>query len=432
MSESYKQEPTHGLNEPEGVATSEHDATHLDIGIGDRAYPLVKAGLGAGALGIVLVLVSLFLMFSPATREGMMGGYLYGWYFTATIMLGMLALNILHHTLRASWSLPHFKLFQAGSSPVALGTMLVLFLPLLVSPGTVYEWVDHPVAKKLWWLNQTGWQMRTFIWFGLFIFMSWFLGDSVRRQEAVVDDVARSRKIEMGRSSWGAAFIVFFILTITFAATDWAMSLQPHWYSTMFPLWQLIAACLGAVGFTVAVLCVNARKAPYDTVVAPSLTKDWGNIMFMFTMLWAYTAVSQFLIIWNGNLPETASYFARRGLMGWNAIGMAVILGQFLLPWMTLLSPRIKRYPRLLRGVAGWILVIHAVDVYYAVVPALPNNGWERGHGLFPGQHIGYELLGLAACFGVWLFVFAQGVKGTKSLLPTYDTRLQEALLHAH
>ena len=422
MSESYK---TDGE-----VAASEHDSTHLEIGVGERAVPLVKAGPLALLVGLVLTGVSWGVMIAmPAYREAMMGGYLFGWYFTATLMLGMLAIATLHHTVRGSWSLPWIKLLHAGSSPLAMGVMLLLFLPMLVSPGTIYEWVDHPIAKKAWWLNQTGWTIRTFIYFAIFALMSWRLRASVARQE---DGAPDGFRIEMRRSSMGAAFIVVYMLTITFAATDWAMSLQPHWYSTMFPLWQLIASCLGASGFVVALLCLNARKAPYDTVVAPAVTKDWGNILFMFTMLWAYTAVSQFLIIWNGNLPETASYYARRGLMGWNVVGMMIILGQFLLPWMTLLSPRIKRYPHLLRGVAGWILVIHAVDVYYAIVPTLPNNGWESGHGLYPGQHILFEALGLAAVFSVWLFAFARGVSATKSLLPTYDTRLQEALLHAH
>ena len=421
MSESYK---TNGE-----VAASEHDATHLEIGVGDRAMPLIKAGPAALLVGAICVIVSLFLMFTPGTREAMMGGYLYGWYFTASIMLGMLAIATLHHTVRGSWCLPWIKLLHAGSSPLALGVMLVLFIPLLVSPGTVYEWVDHPIARKVWWLNQSGWTVRTFIYFAIFAFISWRFHASVARQEG---GAPNGRQIEMNRSSMGAGFMVLFILTITFAVTDWGMSLQPHWYSTMYPLWQLIAACLGAGGFVVALLCLNARKAPYDTVIAPAVTKDWGNILFMFTMLWAYTAISQFLIIWNGNLPETASYFARRGILGWNAVGMAIIFGQFLLPWMILLSPRIKRYPHLLRGVAGWIFVIHAVDVYYAIVPTLPNNGFETSHGLFPGQHILFEALGLASVFCIWLFVFAQGVKGTKSLLPTYDTRLQEAMAHAH
>jgi hypothetical protein len=417
---------------------SSHD---LEIGVGDRAMPLRKAGPAALLVGLVCAVLSLILMFMPDTREAVAGAYLYGWYAIMTIVMGMLALLCLHHTVRGSWALPWLKLLQAGSSPAALGVMFVLFLPILLQPGVVYEWVnpgnDHALLKKLWYLNQTGWTIRTIFYFVLWAWMSWFMSDSVRRQEALVDDgspesIARGWKIEMGRSSWGAAFIVVFILSVTFATTDWAMSLQPRWFSTMYPLWQLIAACLGAGGLVTAILCVNAKKLPYTEAVGPNVTKDWGNILFMFTMLWAYTAVSQYLIIWNGNLPETASYFARRGILGWNAIGMVVILGQWLMPWMTLLSPRIKRYPHLLRGVGGWIFIIHLVDVYYSIVPALPNGGFHAGRGLSAiSVNIGYDLLALAAVGGIWFFVFASGVQGVKYLLPNYDRRLQEAL-HAH
>ena len=430
MSESYKQDPSGAT----GVATSEHGAGALEIGIGDRALPLGKAGLGAMALGLIGVVVSVLLMLNPTSREGMTGSYLFGWYFTMTIVLGMLGILCLHHTVRGSWALPWMKLLHAGTSPTVMAVMLVLFVPILVQPATIYEWVnpagDHLLMKKAFYLNQTAWTFRTFFYFGLWSGMSWFLRNSVKRQE---EGAPNGLKLELGRSSWGAVFIVFYVLSITFAYTDWSMSLQPHWYSTMWGVWQMIGGALGASGLIVGILCLNARKAPYNTVVTPALTKDWGNIMFMFTMLWAYTAVSQFLIIWNGNLPETASYFARRGLMGWNAVGMMVILGQFLVPWMTLLSPRIKRYPYLLQQVAGWIFVIHIVDVYLAVAPALPVGGYHShaGRGAL-NPFMAYDLLALVGVFSVWLAVFARGVRETKSLLPTYDTRLQEALLHAH
>ena len=415
------------------VYKSDEPSHDLEIGIGARAMPLS----GAGSLGLLLgfgcVAASVFFMINPGTREAMTGAYLFGWYFTMTIVLGMLGILCLHHTVRGSWALPWLKLLQAGTSPMALGVMFLLFLPILIQPGTVYEWVnphgDHLLLKKAFYLNQRDWTIRACVYFALWAWMSSFMRGSVRRQE---EGAPNGLKLEMGRSSWGAFYIVLYVLSITFATTDWSMSLQPHWYSTMWGVWQMIGGVLGASGLVVAILCINARKAPYTTVVTPNLTKDWGNIMFMWTMLWAYTAVSQYLIIWNGNLPETASYFARRGQMGWNAIGMVTILGQFLIPWMTLLSPRIKRYPHLLRGVAGWILAVHIVDVYLAVVPALPHGGWGHGKGLFPGQHILYEVLGLVGVFGFWTFVFARGIKETKSLLPTYDTRLQEALLHAH
>ncbi len=429
MSESYKQDPSGAA----GVAESEHGHDHLHMGlVGERTLPLAGARTFGALFGLVGVAAAWVLMFIPATREAAMGGYLFGWYFTMTIVLGMLGILCLHHTVRGSWALPWLKLLQAGTSPVVMGVMLVLFLPILLQPATLYEWVnpgnDHVLLKKAFYLNQGAWTFRTLLYFALWSWMGWFMRNSVRRQE---EGAPNGLKLEMGRSSWGAVFIVFYVLSITFATTDWSMSLQPHWYSTMWGVWQMIGGALGASGLIVATLCINARKAPYNTVVAPSLTKDWGNILFMFTMLWAYTAVSQFLIIWNGNLPETASYFARRGIMGWNATGMAVILGQFLVPWMTLLSPRIKRYPHLLRNVAGWIFVVHILDVYQAVVPALPHGGFH-GTGFFPGQNFLFELLGFVGVFSAFIAVFATGIRSTKSLLPTYDTRLQEALLHAH
>lgn len=418
MSEAYKQEDNHD---------------HLEVGlVGERTVPLKTAGPLGLLVGAVLSLIAIGAMVSPNTREWATGGYLFGWYFTMTIVLGMLGILCLHHTVRGSWALPWMKLLHAGTSPLALGVMFLLFLPILVQPATVYEWVnpgaDHLLQKKAFYLNQGAWTFRACLYFVIWGAMSAFLQGSVRRQEEGATD---GFKIEMGRSSWGAAFIVVYVLSSSFAFFDWSMSLQPHWYSTMWGVWQMIAGALGASGLIVAILCINARKAPYNTVVSPNVTKDWGNIMFMFTMLWAYTAVSQFLIIWNGNLPETASYFARRGVQGWNAVGMVTILGQFLVPWMSLLSPRIKRYPHLLRGVAGWIFVIHIVDVYYAVAPALPNGGFH-GHGFYPGQNILFAALGLAGTFSLWFGVFALGVRNTRALLPTYDNRLQEALLHAH
>lgn len=405
----------------------------LEVGIGDRAMPLQKLkslGLLVGGILVLGLVAAMFAM--PGFREAAMGGYLFGWYFWMTIVMGMFGVLCLHHTVRGSWALPWLKLLQAGTSPLAFGLMFVLFLPILLQPGGLYEWVnpegDHLLMKKAFYLNQTAWTIRTVIYFLLWTWMSWFMRNSVRRQE---EGAPNGLKLEMGRSSWGAVFIILYVLSLTFATTDWGMSLQPHWYSTMYGVWQMIGSALGASGLIVVILCLNAKKAPYTEVVGPNLTKDWGNILFMFTMLWAYTSVSQYLIIWNGNLPETASYFARRGVRGWNAIGMVTILGQFLIPWMTLLSPRVKRYPHLLRGIAGWIFVMHIVDVYLAIIPALPHGGFH-GTGLFPGQNILWEALAFLGVGGLWFFAFARGVAETKSLLPTYDTRLQEALLHAH
>jgi hypothetical protein len=233
----------------------------------------------------------------------------------------------------------------------------------------------------------------------------------------------------MGRSSWGAASLVFFVLSITFAMIDWLMSLEPHWTSTMYGVWQMVGAALGASALVTVVVCLNATRKPYVDIVSPNLTKDFGNVLFMFTMLWAYTSISQYLIIWNGNLPETAAYYMRRSHLSWNAIGMVTILGQFLIPWMTLLSPRVKRYPRLLRQIAGWIFAVHIVDMYLAVAPALSGPG--ANHHRAVGDYILFDVLAFLTVGSIWRFVFARNI-GRTQLLVSYDNRLQEALAHAH
>jgi hypothetical protein len=324
--------------------------------------------------------------------------------------------------------------------------MAILFLPIYLLPQTLYEWAvpalvngnpalgikgDHALFLKERYLNVPFWMIRGAVFFAIWIALSTFMRNSVRRQEANGD-----KKLELGRSSWGAVGFVIFMLTYTFAIIDWLMSMEAHWSSTMFGLWQIIASGLGASSFVIVVACLNAKKEPYTEIMSPNLTKDWGNILFMFTMLWAYTAISQFLIIWNGNLPENTQYFATRARLMWNAVGMITIVGQFLVPWMTLLSPRVKRYPQYLRQIAGWIFVIHIVDVYLAVGPAIPTSMAVAHAEEIPrraafGPQLIFDALAWLTVGGFWLFIFANNVKKAP-LLVNYDHRLQEAKAHAH
>ncbi len=378
----------------------------------------------------MVLAVSYFL---PGNAITVTGSWMFGWYFWFTITMGMFGLSILHHTLRPTWSLPFLRLFEAGGGPTGIALMGVLFLPILVHPATIYEWATPEAAHdailryKLPFLNQPFWTGRIVFYFAVWLWFSSFMKRSERRQELSGDFA-----LEKGRSSWGAFGMVMFFVTVTFCIIDVLMSLEAHWSSTMMPLWQIIASCLGASSFCVALICVNAKKEPYINIVGPNLTKDWGNILFMFSMLWAYTAISQFLIIWNGNIPETTQYYARRAAMEWNAVGMVTIVGQFLVPWMSLLSPRVKRYPRLLKKIAGWIFVIHIVDAYLAVGPALPVSLTDMANRrpAFSGAIL-YDVLAWVAIGGIWLALF--GNQASKApLLVGYDQRLQEALIHAH
>ncbi len=257
----------------------------------------------------------------------------------------------------------------------------------------------------------------------------------VARKSTLKQDETKNFKLETWRSSFGAAMLPIYVLSVTFAMTDWGMSLDAKWYSTMYGPWTMIGAVLGALAFCVLIVTTNNERDPYSSIVGPNLTKDLGNMMFLFTMLWGYTSLSQFLIIWNGNLPETTSYFKNRssnfnaamGMNNWAALAMLTAVGQFFVPFFTLLSPRSKRYSKNLRKIAGWIFVVHVADVYLLVLPSTK----ARINGGPLSANIWLDILAWSGIGLLWLGVFAWQTKKA-ALLPSYDSRLQEALAHAH
>jgi hypothetical protein len=174
------------------------------------------------------------------------------------------------------------------------------------------------------------------------------------------------------------------------------------------------------LAFITIVATLNKYKAPYAGLVTPNWTRDMGNLMLTFTMLWGYTSLSQYLIIWSGNLPEYISYYVHRSEGGWNAIGMANLLGQFFIPFFCLLSPRNKAQAGLLIKVCGFILAMRLLDMYYVIMPSM------RGNPMFTF----WDVLALVGIGGLWTFAFSSAI-GKAPLLPDYDPRLWEAA-HAH
>ncbi len=376
----------------------------------------------AGLIGVVGLAISIVLLAIPDTRHAMAGSYLNALMFWATVTLGCFGLAVLHHTLRSTWSLPLLRLFEAGGSWVSLLLMFLLFIPLYLVKEEVYPWArpdaltHHAIAFKWAYLNPIGYAFRLVLFFGLWMAISAGLRASSRRQ-----DLSGNYDEERARSSWAAPSLLAFFLTITFAVTDWEMSLDPTWSSTMFGFIMSVSMGLSAMGLMMVIFGVNADKEPYRSVVSHNLLRDIGNMTFVMIMLWGYTNISQLIIIWNGNLPDTASFYATRSQMWWNATGMALILGQFFVPFFLLLAPRVKRTPMRIAQIGGWIFVMQIVDSYYRIVPFL-------GRSAIPTI---LDLLGLVGIGAIWFAAFASQVRQAP-LLVQYDSRLQEALQHAH
>ncbi|RYG39595.1 hypothetical protein EON81_00395 [bacterium] len=419
--------------------------THTeDEGVLEKKFAkYVPGSLFVGVIASLAFFASILLTTDQHVLTQLVGSWMYGWTFWMTITFSMFGLTMLHHAVRGQWTLSILRFLEAGGGWKALVTMGALFVPIVISmilhKGHLYHWADpdavkhdHVLQWKSAYLNIPGFISRTVIFIGMWAALAWGMKNSVKKQER-----SGEFKYEAGRSSWGAVGLVFFVLSVTFAMTDWVMSMEPHWSSTMFGPWTLMGGVGAALALCILLLCNNAKTAPFNGVVFPGLTKDLGNMLFAFTMLWGYTSVSQYLIIWNGNLPETTSYFAKRSSMNfpagmeannWGALGLALIIGRFFVPWFWLLAPRTKRTPEALRRVCGWVLVMHVLDVYMLVVPATGDRV-----KLGPIQ-IGNNALDIVALFViglVWWGIFSLHLSKFP-FLARYDSRLQEAKAHAH
>ena len=288
---------------------------------------------------------------------------------------------------------------------------------------TLYEWArpeevahDAVLLHKAAYLNVPFFLARAVLCFAAWMTFMFFLNRWSREQ-----DEAPKKGLTRRLQLLSSAGLVAYGLTITFFSIDWVMSLEPHWYSTMYGVIFIAGEALSgfAVIFAVTVMLVHFR--PLYEFVRGEHFHDLGKLMLAFVMFWAYVAFSQYLIIWSGNLPEEIPWYLRRLNGGWGWFGVGMILLHFLLPFLLLLPASANRNSRILVGVALLILAMRLLDVFWYVRPA----------GTAPG-HFSLHAMDVAAPVGVlglWLFVFL-GQLLRRPLLPVNDPEYREALEH--
>ena len=389
---------------------------------------LEKIALPALGLGVIGTLVCFALMLTGDSKQSMMQSYIFGYIFWVTITLGCFAMAVLYHLLRAKWVLPVLRLLEAGGGAVMLLVMGVLLLPIIVpvlqGNPILYEWAsasnrakDLILHHKEIYLNPSFFGIRYAIYFASWIGIAYWFKRSTARQEKT-GDVREAIK----RNNASAPAFIWFVISVTFAFTDWVMSLDSHWYSTMYGLWTGVSMCVGGFAFVVMIFCWNASREPYKSVINENITRDLGNILFVLTMLWGYTSLSQYLILWSGNLPDTNFYYVERSKFAWNIVGFVAVAGQFFLPFVMLLTPRNKRIPANLANVALLMLAIHVVDIYQYVMPALRHTGPTPQ----PLDFLAFISVGL-----LWVGLCGWLVQ-KQELLPTFDNRLVQGGQGAH
>lgn len=400
----------------------------------DNSAPSFFKYKGAATIGggvAFLVLVALLCFGSGDWHTYLINSYMYGYIFWLMVTCGALALTLLHNSIKSSWTLPVLRIFEAGSSWQTWAMLAIGALPLILKTDVVYEWAkpeaanDFILAKKAAFLNKGVFTGTVLGGYALFAFMANTLRKSTNRHDKSGD----ANEYQF-RTNFATPMMVVFVSVLTFVLTLLAMSLTPHWYSTIYTLWLLVGGCQAALSLSIFMVAKNAGKQPYANVMAPGLTKDLGNMMFVLTMLWGYTSVSQLIILWNGNLPETTVFYAHRGadaMLGWNLIGASTILGCFVIPFVTLLSPRVKRYADRLAMIALFIFCFRILDVYWIIGASIPHRVTAQAFG--PSTM--YDLVGWLVMGAAWFAVMLNNVDKAP-LLPLYDKRLEEAKNNAH
>ena len=380
---------------------------------------LQRWGLVAGFWGLLAGIAGAFLNIDQFFRS-----WLIGFLFCLGLTMGPLALLMLQHMSGGQWGLVARRVCEAASRNIWV--VAFLFVPLLFGLPRLYTWaqpdlvrVDHILQMKAPYLNVPFFLARAILYFAIWGFCAWRLtswSDAQDRGEVAVDpaDTVRFRVVS-------APGLLVYVITMTFASVDWIMSLDPHWYSTIFGFILVAGQGLAGLALVIAVLAMLSRVEPLATYLNPRLHfLDLGKLLLAFVMLWAYFSFSQLLIIWAGNLPEEIPFFYKRFSGGWQYVSLAILFGHFVLPFVLLLSRDLKRRPHLLAKVAIAILVMRVVDLVWLVEPMFTHEG-------FPIHWMDVALpIGLT---GVWLFFFARNLR-SRPLLPLNDPFFKEAFAH--
>jgi hypothetical protein len=305
--------------------------------------------------------------------------YLFAWVFWLCFSLGCLGLLLLHHLFRAAWGRAALPVLEAGAR--TLPVMAVLLLPILAwGMPELYPWVrgDHAeaiMAHRAPYLNVPFFLIRAAAYFGIWIGLAAYLTRSTARERRTGDASLAQR-----RTNVSAPGLVAFVLTVTFAMTDWVMSAEKHWFSTIYGVWFISGQALAAVALVVVCLrreiAVEAAAGGHGGHAHGfPASRDLGYLMLAFTLFWAYISLSQYLIIWSANLPEETTFYLIRSGAGWQAIGALLIVGQFAVPFLALLSGKTKRNAGLLAAVGALVLAMRALDVYWIVMPSVRSGG---------------------------------------------------------
>ncbi len=451
--------------------------THVHLSLPRK---LTQFLAGGAIIGAVLSLISA-AVYSGGSRRVMLA-YLVAFAFVLSLSLGSLFFVLIGHLMRAGWNVLVRRPAEIFSLNIV--TVAVLFLPIALSVvlgGELYPWakrdavesthhaspvalneptalaagaphnppaasneptalaagnhhkaddhnsslyvhqtVDELTRSKQGWLNPTAFILRSLVFFGVWTLIAWFYFSRSRRQDSPAGGEDDTRQMEW----WAGVSVFAFGITLTYAAFDMLMSIDPHWYSTIYGVYFFAGCAVGGFSINLLAILLLQRFDLFPVALSDEHRRDLGRLLFAFVFFWGYIAFSQYMLLWYANVPETTRWFVVRGASmaegytnSWGYLLVLLLFGHFILPFLGIMSRHVKTNPNAMIFWTGWLLMMHYFDLYWLVMPELGP------HFTFGLPEIGTLL------FAICVYLLGASMIATRtSMVPTGDPRLSASV----
>lgn len=356
---------------------------------GDQRWWAVPVGGG-----LALLALGLAVGFASGDVPRVLFAYLIGWTFCVSVAIGALFFVMIQHITKARWSTTIRRIPEALATGFPL--LALLGIPVLLGMHDLFHWTHHElfdptspeydaiIAGKAPYLNVPFFIARYVLYFVAFSFIAHKLYTLSVRNDAKPDP-----QNTLDLRKWSAIGIPLSAVLTAFAAYDFLMSTDPHWFSTMFGVYFFAGGWLAALSL-ITFLALLLKKAGMVPEITTEHTQDMGKFMLAFVIFWTYVAFSQYMLYWYANLPEEIVWFHKRFEGGWEVVAWSLLIFHFVLPFLILLPRATKRIAPILGTMAVWLLVVHWVDLWWIAMPSM-HVASEAGHAAL--QAGGGELL---------------------------------------
>ncbi|MEI8019318.1 MAG: quinol:cytochrome C oxidoreductase [Schlesneria sp.] len=395
----------------------------------DQNLPVLgrRVSQAAAVFGVLNLIIALFV--DIKTHDGMRHfwhSYLLAICFWTSLSLGALFFISIQFLTRAGWSVVLRRIAEIFAASIIVNalTFVPILVGLMLGQSSLYIWNDPTLAatdelirNKTPYLNASFFVIRSILYFTAWSYLARKFWRASFQQDVDGDSETTLRLERLS-----APTLLVSAFTVTFASIDWIVSLDPHWFSSIFGIYFFSASIVGFLAALILSVDILQRRMGLLSMVTETHRHDLGKLLFGFNCFWAYIAFSQYLLIWYANIPEETAWFKARQSGGWATVSLLLIAGHFVLPFLGLMPRRMKEIPQVLAFWSLVLVIMHAVDLYWLIFPTLDPSGPQAF--LQPVLC----LIGIGGIYSAgWLLI-----AGNNSLIPLGDPRLRESLRDVH